>query len=276
MKRRTGVRSGLSVIELLAVLTIIAVLISLMLPALTTSREAARRSQCLNNLKQIGLAFHNYESTYQVLPPGVVDTQRPIRNQADGLHIGWLVQLLPYLEQQALSNATDTRFSVYAPENLTVALTRINSLNCPSDPQSVPPDGRPWSSYAACHHDVEAPIDVDNHGVFFLNSRLRHDGISDGSSTTIFVGEKWNRDWDTGGWMSGTRSTLRNTGSPINAADDRHDPDIVGGYGSYHHAGANFGFGDGSVRFLHQGIFPEVYRHLGNRADGEPVDEDAL
>ena len=72
------------------------------------------------------------------------------------------------------------------------------------------------SSYAACHHDVEAPIDVENHGVFYLNSSIRHEDIPDGSSYTIFVGEKRIASQDLG-WLSGTRATLRNTGTPLNA-----------------------------------------------------------
>ena len=140
----------------------------------------------------------------------------------------------------------------------------------------MPVGGRPGSSYAGCHHDVEAPIDVDNHGVFFLNSRVSHDGLTDGSAFTIFVGEKRNQAWDAGGWMSGTRATLRNTGTPINATGHGRPPDFVGGFGSHHLQGANFAFGDGSVRFLSERINPAVYRLLGHRDDGEPINENAF
>jgi len=272
MTRRARTRAGLSIIEVLAVLAIVAVLISLMLPAIGTSREAARRAACINNLRQISLALQNYEFSVNTLPPGVVDTRGPIGNRRDGLHIGWIVQLLPFMEQSYLSNAIDTRLSVYAIENTTAAVTTISSLACPSDPETRSLPSRPGSSYAACHHDVEAPIDVANHGAFFLNSSVRHDGLTDGSSHTIFVGERTTRAWDTGGWMSGTRATLRNTGAPINAPAVA-DAGLVGGYSSHHHDGANFAFGDGGVRFLRQGIDPEVYRRLGHRADGETIDE---
>jgi prepilin-type processing-associated H-X9-DG protein len=87
----------------------------------------------------------------------------------------------------------------------------IRMLSCPSSLGT----GSGFTSYAGVHHDVEAPIDVDNNGVFFLNSRVRYDDITDGSSHTLFIGEKFIEPDDLG-WMSGTRSTLRNTGAPIN------------------------------------------------------------
>jgi prepilin-type processing-associated H-X9-DG protein len=134
------------------------------------------------------------------------------------------------------------------------------------------------SSYAGCHHDVEAPIDADNHGVFFLNSRVGKEDVTDGLSATIFVGEKLLTPPDFG-WMAGNRSTLRNTGAPINAGLTAPvnwqaappDDAPVGGFGSRHRGGANFAFGDGSVRFLSQSIDREVYRRLGHRCDGELI-----
>ncbi len=167
----------------------------------------------------------------------------------------------------------DFEVSVYAPENVTVAQTKIRSLLCPSDPQrpTIPWTNRPVSSYAGCHHDVEAPIDVNNHGVFFLNSRIRRDDILDGNFCTIFVGEKRVAETGDRGWMSGTRASLRNTGAPINALEGT-DPKLVGGYASFHQGGADFGFGDGSVRWLSERINPDVYHRLGHRDDGEPID----
>ena len=162
------------------------------------------------------------------------------------------------------------------------------------------------SSYAACHHEVEAPIDEDNHGVFFLNSHIRVVDVTDGLSQTIFLGEV---PWATElGWVSGTRATLRNTGHPINGVtpgsvvltepgslplgealslrdlDHRIDagglqvaPTFVGGFGSTHPGGgANFGFGDGSVRFIKQTIGSTFYRRLGHRSDGEIIDDDTF
>jgi prepilin-type processing-associated H-X9-DG protein len=169
---------------------------------------------------------------------------------------------------------------VYDETNRTVATTGLNTLTCPSDPITGAPGADRRDSYAACHHDVEAPIDVDNHGVFFLNSHVRREDITDGTSFTFFVGEKPLKTTDLG-WASGTRATLRNTGTRLNDPATLRD-DLtglpgaaealaVGGFGSYHPGGAHFGFGDGSVRFISESINLSVYRHLGNREDGELI-----
>ena len=151
-------------------------------------------------------------------------------------------------------------------------------------------------NFAGCHHDVEAPIDVNNHGVLYLNSHVGYDDITDGPAYTILLGE-------TGagallGWASGTRDTLRNTGMRINApepflttanipssfsGDLREEleelagpagvfpPRFVGGFASAHGLGANFLFCDGSVRLLTERIDPRVFRCLGHRFDGEVI-----
>ena len=150
------------------------------------------------------------------------------------------------------------------------------------------------SNYAGCHHDVEAPIDLDNNGVLFLNSSIRYEGIPDGSSNTLFVGEKLSDAGDLG-WASGTRATLRNTGTALNGAgmpafggaaaapiepepvEDDPDADpaalAVGGFSSTHEGGAHFALGDGSVRFISENIAPQVYQNLGHRADGQMIGE---
>lgn len=273
------IRPGTTLIEVLMVVFIIAVILSLVLPAVQASRGAALRVQCTNNLKQIILALHNYETQLGVLPPGVVNPTGPISNQPNDLHIGWILQLLPYMEQMGVAGAADTRYSVYDIVNQTAALTRINSLTCPDDRPSGSTTRLGYSSYAASHHDVEAPIDVDNHGMFFLNTCLRQADIDDGSSFTFFVGEKRTAPDDLG-WMSGTRSTLRNTGSPLRVGSrgPSTPPDVapqndlyVGGFGSGHADVVNFAFGDGSVRFVRATVDPRILRLLGNRADGEPL-----
>ena len=280
-------RRAFTLVELLVVIAIIGVLIGLLLPAVQQSREAARRMSCANNLAQLGLAAHNFEMAFEHLPSGVLNPDGPIRNEAIGQHVSWTVQLLPYLEQQALIDRFDVVAGAYAEVNRQVREIRVPSLICPStwyDYNSQEQIG--LSSYAGCHHELEAAIDEENHGLLFLNSRVRYGEIYDGSSNTILFGELIPTDRDLG-WVSGTRATLRNTGEmigsarPLDAAG--RDPDVeepqagnltVGGFGSYHSGGANFGFADGSVRFLSQSIDPELYRQLGHRADGElPVQE---
>jgi hypothetical protein len=159
---------------------------------------------------------------------------------------------------------------------------RLNVLPCPTDPGGYPDVAQ--SSYAGCHNGVEAQIDVDNDGVFFLNSAVGYRDITDGSSNTIFVGEKKITLGDLN-WLSGTRSTLRNTGSTPNSLVVRGtpfrtqkpaefaDPTVVGGFGSWHTGGAQFALGDGSVRFLNENITLETYQHLGSRNDDNFVGE---
>ena len=91
-------RHGFTLIELLVVISIIAVLISLLLPAVQSAREAARRAQCLNNLMQLAIALQNYESSHEMFPPGVVSETGPVLDQPTGYHFGWLVRILPYCE----------------------------------------------------------------------------------------------------------------------------------------------------------------------------------
>jgi len=199
---------------LLVVIAIMGILIGLMLPAVQAARESARRSKCLNNLAQLIIAVHSYESAHEVYPAGVINDKGPIRNEAKGYHHNWIIQILPYFEQGNTYRHIDNTVGVYAPQNAPVRAMEIATLICPSEP-SMPWSGG-GSNYAGCHHDVEAPIDVDNNGVFFLNSHLNYEDIRDGAAHTIFLGEKRLESADLG-WMSGTRATLRNTGTPINS-----------------------------------------------------------
>jgi prepilin-type N-terminal cleavage/methylation domain-containing protein/prepilin-type processing-associated H-X9-DG protein len=270
---RSQESAGFTLIELLVVIAILAVLMGLLLPAIMSVRESARRSQCTNNLMQISFAIKNYQATHEMLPPGVVNPSGPIKNSPQGYHVSWIVQILPYIEQRNIFSNVDFSVGVYHPNNVTVRAVLLGSFLCPSDWGTSADVGQ--SSFAGCHNDVEAPIAADNNGVFFLNSRVRDEDIEDGSANTIFLGEKRLRGGELG-WISGTRSTLRNTGTPVNGAvlPTLKNNDPVGGFSSAHPGGANHAFGDGSVRFLRSVISPAVYRHLGNRADGQIVSGD--
>src|SRR3954454_6204440 len=155
MSRRTCGRRGFTLIELLVVIAIISVLISLLLPAVQAAREAARRVQCVNNLMQLGIALQNYESSHEILPPGVIDPSGPIMNVPRGYHAGWMLQLLPFLEQRSLARRYDDGPGVYAGANLTVRKAMINTFLCPSDggAHRRNADAVALNSYAACHHD---------------------------------------------------------------------------------------------------------------------------
>jgi prepilin-type N-terminal cleavage/methylation domain-containing protein/prepilin-type processing-associated H-X9-DG protein len=204
-------RIAFTLVELLVVIAIIGILVALLLPAIQASRETARRASCTNQLRQLILAVHDYELAHEHYPAGTVDTKGPIRNVPSGHHISWIARILPYLEENALFSQLDLNLSAYHNKNDRARQTVVDILICPSNPA----DYEPYSSYAGCHHDAEAPIDADNRGVFFLNSRLTRDDIKDGAAYTLFIGEKLIDDTDLG-WLSGTRATLRNTGWPLN------------------------------------------------------------
>jgi len=291
-------RPAFTLIELLVVIAIISVLIALLLPAVQGAREAARRAQCCNNLMQLGIAILNYEASHEQLPPGVVNDTDPVLDLPKGYGFGWLSQILPYCEQRNAYNHFNFNVGLYELQNLTVRTMMIRSFICPSDPG--PNRGAllvAMTSYAGVHNDVEAPITAKNKGVFFLNSSVRFEDITDGTSQTVFVGEKLNDGLDQG-WASGTRASLRNAGWMVNSStnlamtivapggkDDAAAgkdaaaglpgaPSFVGGFSSRHPGGANFCFGDGSVRFLKSSLSLGILKLLATRAGGELVSSD--
>ncbi len=280
-----------TLVELLVVIAIIGTLVGLLLPAVQAAREAARRCSCLNNTTQLGLALHNHEFHTGHFPSGVINPDGPIRNEAVGQHVSWTVQVLPYMEQNNLFRMFDQQAGAYAEKNDTLRRANIAVLRCPSSPgprgdQSGTAIG--WSSYAGCHNSIEAPIDVGNDGLLFLNSRIRFDDILDGSSHTLLVSEHVFEDPDPNngvspvvlGWPSGTRATLRNTGriEPLSnrrftglVEDEPAEKGLltVGGFGSYHPGAAVVSMADGSTRAIGNSINPEVLHALGSRAGGE-------
>lgn len=270
-----------TLVELLVVIAIIGVLVGLLLPAVQAAREAARRASCMNNVSQLGLGMHNFEFGNEHLPVGVLSENGPIRNEEIGQHVSWTTQILPYVEQQAVYNHFDPAAGTYAPANREVREMAISVFLCASNPYLYASlDSKlTLTNYAGCHHDREAPIDADNNGLLYLNSRVKYSEIIDGSSHTILIGEKLHTPDDLG-WASGTRATLRNTSS-IRSAGRMNGNELapapgaldVGGFGSFHPGGGNFAFADGSVRFLTESIDPTLLRQYGNRADGELMKE---
>jgi prepilin-type N-terminal cleavage/methylation domain-containing protein len=277
-----GRTSGFTLVELLVVIAIIGVLVALLLPAVQAAREAARRCSCQNNVAQLALAVHNYEFAVEHLPAGSINPTGPIRSEAEGQHVSWLVQILPYMEQVNAYMAFDQEAGAYAKRNSDVRALRISLFVCPSFPgnERNGDNTAARTTYAGCHNDVEDPIDADNHGLLILNKKLEFSDILDGSSQTLLLGE-YRADEDELGWVSGTRATLRNTGSydekqrrwqmrqegtaeslPVNPLE-------VGGFSSAHPGGAQFALADGSCHYISEEIDLETYHQLGHRADGK-------
>jgi len=258
-------------------------------------------------MSQLIVAVQDYELAHEVYPPGVTDDAGPVKNQPAGFHHSWTVDLLPYVDEKVIAARVATA-GVYHEKNAQVRGMVIAAYTCPS--AVIPPDIG-ISDYAAVHHDGESPIDDDNNGVFFLNSEIRQGDVFDGAAHTLFLGEKRSDEDADLGWMSGTRATLRNTGTRINRTDvgapaataesddktvggdeppqedpfgggsRRIQPDkpavvdpllYVGGFGSEHTGGVVFAFGDGHVQFIANEIDMKTYRQLGHRADGELID----
>ncbi len=197
---------------------------------------------------------------------------------------------MPYIDERNAYRLIDHAADVYSSSNAQVRSHRIALLACPSEPDELDRS----SSYAGCHHHMEAPIDVDNTGLLFLNSHVRRQDITDGASHTLAISEK-RAEPDDLGWMSGTRATLRNTGLPPNSPGSppgarqptgEEQTDVgaaavpanltyVGPFGSAHTGGTFAAFADGSVRFVFELVDPQVWQQLGHRADGKLLEFDS-
>ena len=202
-------RRAFTLVELLVVIAIIGVLVALLLPAVQATREASRRATCMNNVRQLALGLHNFEFAQEHFPSGVVNKTGPINNLPQGNHMSWIAHILPEIDEQARFRQIDFAVGAYHQRNNAVRQTIIPLLRCPSDAGVV----APVSNYAGVHHSTEAPIDVTNDGVLYLNSAISFDDMVDGSSYTLAIGEKLIDGAQDLGWMSGTPATLRNPGN---------------------------------------------------------------
>jgi len=274
---------GFTLIELLVVVAIIAVLAGLLLPAVQQAREAARRTQCRNNLKQIGLALHAYHDALLAFPPGYCTGLVYVDGATDTAQ-GWGsgTFVLPYLDQANIYDQINFNLPISSSP---VVQTVLPVYLCPSDlipggPVSVP-DGfgntvcmaAPTSYAASCGSDASETTDPTGNGVFYRNSRTRVADILDGTSNTFLFGERaWakaNGAWPgaipggvivrgpdnpcqpdvPGAWFPS--STLAVAHAHLNNA--LVDPDGSAGmddFGSMHAGGSFFLFADGSVRFI--------------------------
>lgn len=302
---RVPVSKAFTLVELLVVIAIIGVLIALLLPAVQAAREAARRSQCQNNLKQIGLSVVNFESAHRSLPPGAVWKAEP-----NGPRVGSVyVYLLPYMEQTALGAAfaAEETNSSTAPTTTSIDENPIELLLCPSDDREPTYAGKAphnyaasrgptqvwWNDAAFCDYqwadEAMAPIDDPRNfaGPFTrvgVEEKLK--SITDGVSNTIFFGEVRPAcsEHARNGWASGNNGNgYCTTLIPINfdsCNDSSPDPchqstnwNTEVGFKSSHVGGAFYLFGDGSVHFLEDSIDYATYQLLGAKDDGTPIVE---
>ncbi|MDZ7618269.1 MAG: DUF1559 domain-containing protein [Patescibacteria group bacterium] len=296
---------GFTLVELLVVITIIGILIGLLLPAVQSAREAARRMQCSNNLKQIGLALHLYESANSTFPPGAYW----YGTDSDAYRGSILCLLLPYLEQQSLFDQFDYTKRIddqKLPNGQEIASTIVSVYVCPSDSNRGLYNGRAIHNYAASAGPTAHGNNSENcscpsamswntyaltpygniSGMFFRrNDPKSIADCRDGLSNTILFGEV-RRDCSVHirqGWVrSNNGNGLVATMVPMNVDSCRdgasHDPclqpcnwNLELAFKSSHPGGVTFLFGDGSVHFLSQSIDHWTYQYLGARADGRPA-----
>lgn len=286
--RRTGSRRrAFTLVELLVVLAVIGLLAALLMPAVQQARAAARHNSCLNNLKQIGVALHNYYDANQVFPPGWMAAQVPGADYNN--YFAWSALLLPYLEQGELATALDFDVDIDEGENPQFVQTRLSSFRCPSDtaePTCVSATtGVEFgiSNYPGCGGCLLCGIFGE--GLFILNHSRRARDISDGLSTTFAVGERlgkqapdevpvWAGVYDTNNIGMNFWVVLGWTQIPIN---DTTLPDHC--FSSPHEGGANFLLCDGSARFVSENINSGtltdtgIYQNLGTIADNVPIGE---
>ncbi len=281
-------RQGFTLIELLTVIGLIGVLIALLLPAVQQAREAARRAQCLNNLKQIGLALNIYHTAMNVFPAGYL-ASTPLVDGVDDTAPGWsaLAMILPQLDQSPLFHSANFNLPIQSPANATMIGTTIQTYLCPSDqfvsfPYAVPdPFGAtsalaaPASYAASCGGNETDTVMGDDglgvgRGVFYRNSRVSIADILDGTSQTIAIEERawcvaqgvWCGAIPNGVILRGKRNACPGSDSAsfpaptlvlahcdqINTNTDTDSG--LDDASSNHPGGANFLFADGGVHFL--------------------------
>jgi prepilin-type N-terminal cleavage/methylation domain-containing protein/prepilin-type processing-associated H-X9-DG protein len=217
MHRDRSPRGGFTLIELLVVIAIIAVLIGMTLPAVQQVRESAMRLRCQNNLKQIGLALHNYESANQCFPPGYLSQpDNPAMGPVDpdfndaGPGWAWLAYLLPHLDQAPLYNSLNLDLPCWHPANAAAVRTQVNGFLCPSDGGGQNPtagglvylpdiNGNTLAVFGRSNYVASVgsstlwcswPVSIEPNGAMYRNSKVRVAQVTDGLSQTVFAGER--------------------------------------------------------------------------------------
>ncbi len=301
-RRAASRRVAFTLVEVLVVIAIIAILVGLLLPAVQQARSSAQRTQCANNLKQIGLACHNSHDLKGRFPPGYTASGPYVDGDMDTAPgWGWGSYLLPFLEQETVFNQIDFSKPI---QSSAAAQTVVAAFLCPSDPVPAGPfeltgvtfapvcQAGPSSYAASCGPDASDVADPTGLGVFYRNSATRLLDITDGTGQTVMIGD---RSWSqTRGTWAGAPAGAVTRAGPLNPwqtatyfppalvlvhnnwINIRTDSD--GGlddFSSNHPGGVNLLFADGSVRF-HANVTEDGPRHLdfqamGTRGGGEVV-----
>ncbi|HEY2414501.1 MAG TPA: DUF1559 domain-containing protein [Pirellulaceae bacterium] len=316
---RNAHRSGFTLVELLVVIAIIGVLVALLLPAVQAARESARRMQCQNHLKQFGLAFHNHADNFGHLPTGgwgwsyVGDPDEGFAEKQPG---GWLYNILPFIEQKALREIGAGDPAALKLNDLTrLVQTPVKIYNCPSRrpatlyPLIVQPTNAAQginqgakTDYSVNAGDQNADQGADGGsptasppppftytGISFVRSKIRLAEITDGTSSTIMVGEKHLsvQNYRTGIDLSDNENLYVGFDNDLFRSTDKTSTGAVGNirfpprvdsrtadlrtFGSAHPGGFNAVLCDGSVRNISYNIDVNIFGGLGNRADGRQL-----
>jgi prepilin-type N-terminal cleavage/methylation domain-containing protein/prepilin-type processing-associated H-X9-DG protein len=284
-------RPAFTLVELLVVIAIIGLLVALLLPAIQMARESARASQCKNNLKQLGIALHNYHDVLGCLPPGWM------ANKPDSVPgWGWSSCLLHYIEQHNLELSIQRNLPIAHSANQQARETVIPTLLCGSDWHPRVPTifgGAPEGDEAfAANVDAGTALfriartnyvgvfgvsEIEDspaagEGAFFFNSRVRFAEITDGLSNTLVIGERYAKQGNSlwAGVVQGANEAMaRVVGVGDHVPNDPHHH--FDDFASYHPGGVHFLYGDGRVERINNQIDVNVYQALCTRSGGESV-----
>jgi prepilin-type N-terminal cleavage/methylation domain-containing protein/prepilin-type processing-associated H-X9-DG protein len=291
---------GFTLVELLVVITIIGILIALLLPAVQAAREAARRMQCTNNLKQWGLAMANYESQFGIFPAGIRHAYGTA-GMAPSLRYTFVPSLWPFMEQLGLYNQFDFRSGFYTTANLALEAIQVPTYSCPSDRQGLwtadtygpRSRGNYVVNWGYCDYFQTSPTGYKI-GPFGPGRQRTVADIKDGLSNTMFMGEviqttkdsdyDYRSDFfndDVGGAQFMSYYTPNSGVDTLDfcstTATDTVMPCTTSSTTYYvssrskHSGGVNISFGDGSVRFISDSIATATWRGMGSMAGDETI-----